>query len=1586
MGPGPISKWTAVSKALRTCQIGILAIQETHLSTELASQAGELFTRRLAIYNSPDPDNPTGSAGVAFVINKEKVDTNGITMTTLIQGRAIFLSIPRKHEDNLYIVNVYAPNDLSHHADFWAEVTTQWLAKGLPPPHLMAGDFNLVEDPIDRAPARADNVAATAALRTCRQTLGLQDIWRQNFPEERLFTYTSPHNTLSRIDRIYADPAIRKFLSRWAVETSEIPSDHRMVSVRYTPARAPFIGKGRWSWPLGLLHDKPLNDTIRELGIELQTRLRHLVPGDRSSNPQTLWQEFKDRIKGEATTAAKLQMCKISRRIIALQSDLKEARRAHTLDDDEASRLNVIALEREIDYLTKKRYKTAYTKAQAQWSLKGEQISKYWSKVNSPKTPRDLIYRLVHPRTQETVTRSDKMAELTRDYHNDIQKDGLLDPTVEPRNLNIAKALGSIPESQKLTDPQLSPLSQLITHKALVSALRLSKHGSAAGPDGIPYELWSHLHNAYILDTKNETPAFNVLQCMHTVLNDIQEHGVDARTQFTLGWMCPIFKKKERDQIKNYRPITLLNTDYKLLTKALSVNLASHIQSLIHPDQTGFIPRRTIFDPIRLAQSMCAYADFMEEDGAIVALDQEKAYDKIDHHYLLKTLERFNLPDKFIRIVHSLYENAETAAIINGVVSTPFKVTRGVRQGDPLSCLLFNLAIEPLACMLRDSPNLQGYDIPGVAHKIIVSMYADDTTVYLSKDDSYEALLEILTTWCSASGAKFNIEKTEVIPTGTKTHRQRVLATRCVNPTDPPLPPEVRIAEDGSAVRILGAWIGNETRAITPWEPILDKVRSALQRWGKGHPTLDAKRHIVQMFAGGMTQFLTKAQGMPGPIEDALVRIIRSFVWDDSPAPPMISLKRLYARKEQGGISLLNIPIRNDAINLTWLRTYLDLTPLRPTWAFVTDAIINHIRPDAGPSSHLSNYSLTSWSPPTRGPRAMTLPSCVTSLIKTAKKAGLTFAPLKLSPQLKLQLPAWFHMGSPPRTYHKSKDECLKTVHKVSKVKNLMKLHERLRRDGSDHVPWHNCKCRGCETDRRNGCKDPHKCASTAEAIVIKLAQKFNPTTQTRKDDLTLTHRRLEKNARASVENGDELIFNPTVTTKNNLSDAFRIFAPKPTPTSPALRPLRDTDPAPITIFTDGSCQHNGQHNAICGAGVWVSDAHPLNRSIRVPGQEQSNQTGEIAVIVVALQVAPRSTDLTIITDSRYAIQSLTESLEHHEDTAWVGVPNTPWLKAAAYHLRVRSAPTRLKWVKGHNGTRGNEEADKLAAEGVRKPTPDAIDLTVPPNFDPLGLRLCALTQASAYAFLNARDPPPASERARINLERARVTLKDVNRKEMTDTNLWLKCRHPDIRRPVQAFLYKALNGALRIGQFWDDIPQHAHRAHCASCNASPESLDHILIDCDNDAVTTVWSVARQTWPSSFGPWPTIHLGLILGCGSIALPLEDADSLTHTGPSRLLRILISESAHLIWVLRCERTIQGLRHSTGAIKSRWLNKMNHRLSLDRHIATVYNRKPITRKLVQDTWQASLLEQHPSLEEDWVTNHEVLVGITLTRSPI
>lgn len=165
----------------------------------------------------------------------------------------------------------------------------------------------------------------------------------------------------------------------------------------------------------------------------------------------------------------------------------------------------------------------------------------------------------------------------------------------------------------------------------------------------------------------------------------------------------PNIQEERPPEISNYRPITLLNMDYKLLTKTLALQLIKPIHKLIHLDQVGFIPKHLIFNHIRLASTIINYMEVMEIDGEIIALDQEKAYDEIRHRYLWNMMKAMNLPAHFVTTVMALYNNTHTPVAINRVVSKPFwVVTRGVRQGDPLFCLLFNLAIEPLACKLRN--------------------------------------------------------------------------------------------------------------------------------------------------------------------------------------------------------------------------------------------------------------------------------------------------------------------------------------------------------------------------------------------------------------------------------------------------------------------------------------------------------------------------------------------------------------------------------------------------------------------------------------------------------------------------------------------------------------------------------------------------------------------------------------------------------------------------------------------------------------------------------------------------------------------
>jgi ribonuclease HI len=1417
------------------------------------------------------------------------------------------------------------------------------------------------------------------------------DSWQHNNPNTRQYTFTRNTHSLSRLDRIYTNRNLMNRLSDWEVTDTIVPSDHKMVLTRLAPPTLPFIGPGRWTMPLALITDQELLTNIAELGKALQKELEPAM--HTNTRPQTIWLEFKKQTVALIKKASKCQLGKMRNKIAAITKDIKDTEQRDDLDANQDQRSNLAILRQELQYLNQKINRNAKAQAQATWFEKGEKINKYWINIHKPRKPRDPIYALSDQTTNKMVTKSSDMAEIACKYHDNLQSKHLKHPTNPTRQSAIKNVLQQVPDTQKLNELE-SDLHHLISQEQVTQALRVSKNGTATGLDGLPYELWKALHDEHVRLTKKNSPSFDVTKCLTLVYNNIQKFGTNEAGDFAAGWMCPLYKKKDRTKIENYRPITLLNTDYKIMTKALATQLATHACDLLHPDQSGFVPTRSIFDPIRLAETMSSYADYMEENGAIVALDQEKAYDKIDHHYLIETLKTFRLPDLFINTISTLYKHAKTSVIINGVRSTPYLVTRGVRQGDPLSCLLFDLAIEPLAAYIRNTQAIKGYQIPNTDKTVKINLYADDTTVYLSTTDKYTDLENILSTWCEASGAKFNLEKTEIIPIGTKEHRERLIRSRRIHPDDQPLNPGIRIAEDGHPTRILGAWIGNDIEQAQPWSPILDKIKETLDRWTLANPTLDAKRLIIQMVVGGMTQFLTKAQGMPAMITKRLTTILRECLWDGKKTPPGLSLQQLMKPRQEGGINLLNIEARNQAIDLTWLNTYIDRSKKRPLWAFALDAIINCINDTGITEQNDIHTFLTTLRPSGRQKKnGKQIPRPLITLLQTAKKHNLTFAPRKLSKALKRQMPAWFHIGVPPKLYHKNKTECLRTRHRAIYVKDLLKICKRLNNVNSKHTPYPECRCKDCRQDRTRGCPNPHKCAQHAKSITGLSDELYNVYDHSKKDGLTLTHRRKEKNQKATIENGEEIIFDPTITARGSLDECFRVLQKNKQTTiiEPSYRirnPHREQGQAidPVHIYTDGCCLRNGKLDATCGSGVWFSENSPLNRAIKVPGTEHSNQIGEIAAIVTALQITDPTTPILIITDSRYAINGLTKHLQTWENQGWNNISNAEWFQAAAYQLRRRAAPTSFKWTKGHNGDAGNEQADALAKQGANKEQPDIINLDVPENFSLPRMKLMTLTQHAAYTTLQAQKLAPYTRHTLMNLDITRYAIQELTGHLETDASIWNNIRHPDIRRPIQNFLFKAMSGALRIGDFWSTIPNYEHRATCTHCPDTLESLNHILTECTYPTARTIWNLVKQKWPDSENNWQDIHHGHILGCGNIQPNIiEDAgeNAAKKSGAARLKRILISESAYLIWALRCERAIGGRTHQQSTVTNRWLNQIITRLNIDRRLA-ISSKKPNTVTKVKHTW-TPILDHPNTLPSNWTTKLEVLVGITLSRPP-
>ena len=197
------------------------------------------------------------------------------------------------------------------------------------------------------------------------------------------------------------------------------------------------------------------------------------------------------------------------------------------------------------------------------------------------------------------------------------------------------------------------------------------------------------------------------------------------------------------------------------------------------------------------------------------------------------------------------------------------------------------------------------------------------------------------------------------------------------------------------------------------------------------------------------------------------------------------------------------------------------------------------------------------------------------------------------------------------------------------------------------------------------------------------------------------------------------------------------------------------------------------------------------------------------------------------------------------------------------------------------------------------------------------------------------------------------------------------------------------MHRAYMVGSIWRHIPGYEQRQYCAICNAE-DSMDHIQTECNALSRRKVWELARKTWPHAPELWPNIDLGIILGIGTLSIPERRANwnqperiphpTTKRKATLRLLQIIISEAAHLVWVLRCERVIQKKNLDDQGIRMRWLRAINERLTTDRITTNKVKRDHNFTKLTKLTWK-KLLEQNGTLPFNWFQKREVLVGISV-----
>uniref|UniRef100_A0A3Q2PLN4 Reverse transcriptase domain-containing protein n=1 Tax=Fundulus heteroclitus TaxID=8078 RepID=A0A3Q2PLN4_FUNHE len=415
-----------------------------------------------------------------------------------------------------------------------------------------------------------------------------------------------------------------------------------------------------------------------------------------------------------------------------------------------------------------------------------------------------------------------------------------------------------------------------------------SQNSMMIKPDEIA-EIFANFYKSLYTNTDTYQPIeeWEIKQTIKSLKNN-KSPGPDGFTfdPSTIKATIVVIHKEGKDptDCQFYRPISLLNTDSRILTSILANGLNKFITQIIHPDQTGFITGRHYANNLRQRKI----------ESAIISLDAQKAFDRVSWQYLIHTLKRFGFGPYFIDWVQTLYSSPKAAVKGNGFRSARFSLERGCRQGCPLSPLLFAISIEPLAQIIRDDINIKGIEISNEIHKI--SLYADDVLVYLSDPKStIPHLKKLIFQYGFYSGYKINIDKTEAMD---------------VNDT---IPDSIKIQSGfkwpKNGIKYLGIQIppGLNDLYEANYGRLLRIINKDLERWDTLPISQLGRVESVRMNV--LPRFLYLFQMLPVEIPkstfDTVDKMLTRFIWQKKRR--RIRLKTLQLPKSKGGLKLPNL-------------------------------------------------------------------------------------------------------------------------------------------------------------------------------------------------------------------------------------------------------------------------------------------------------------------------------------------------------------------------------------------------------------------------------------------------------------------------------------------------------------------------------------------------------------------------------------------------------------------------------------------------------------------------------------------------------
>jgi len=420
-------------------------------------------------------------------------------------------------------------------------------------------------------------------------------------------------------------------------------------------------------------------------------------------------------------------------------------------------------------------------------------------------------------------------------------------------------------------------------------SLTLLKNNKSPGTDGLTAEFYKTF--------SDQLAPFLLQVFMESIENETLPPSL------TQGLVTLIPKpRKDILFIDSWRPISLLNNDYKIMALIFARRIKETLDTIIDETQSGFMRNRHISNNIRLVLDVLDYSDLISEDSFILLLDFYKAFDTIEHKFIFLSLEKFGFGNFFCKAIKTLYVNGNSSIKLKNGTSPRFNLERGIRQGCPISPYLFLLCTQILTTHVINS-SIQGISIAG--RDIIISQLADDTTIFLKNASQIPVTIHVISQFSKASGLCLNINKCELLPL-----KECNIQTICNIPVK-------------DEVTYLGIVISKDQKKRCPlnFSPIIKKTQNKLNQWLQRD--LSLKGRVLLTKAEGLSRLTYAALSLhlDNKICKDIDRMLFDFIWKNR--THYIRKSVIMNNYESGGLNFLDFNTLNNTFKINWAKHFL---------------------------------------------------------------------------------------------------------------------------------------------------------------------------------------------------------------------------------------------------------------------------------------------------------------------------------------------------------------------------------------------------------------------------------------------------------------------------------------------------------------------------------------------------------------------------------------------------------------------------------------------------------------------------------------